>query len=108
MTVALVLFVILLIVSVVWALGDSLAGGAVIFLAGTVVLCICWALIAGPVSSFQKDKCQTKAEGYGLERSDWSVRFKCRVYLPGGQLVPEDRIRITVDGQIIVGDSDDG
>lgn len=61
-----------------------------------------WALLAGPYSNFQKDICQDKAQGYGLEHSEWSFRLSCRVSLPSGQLVPEDRIRITSDGDIIV------
>jgi len=65
-----------------------------------------WVVFAWPYSSYQKDVCQQRAEGYGLERSQWSVRHDCRVYLPGGELVPENRIRITTDGQIIVTDDE--
>ena len=70
--------------------------------AGVVLLV--WFICALPYSNWQKDTCQNKAEGYGLEQSEWSFRYDCRVYLDTGQLVPESRIRITSDGQIVVTD----
>lgn len=84
---------------------DWTAGAAGLFVSAALVLVV-WGLIHFPGSAYWSDSCDRKAEGYGLEDHDWSIRFGCRVYLPGGQLVPEDRIRITTDGQIIV--SDDG
>lgn len=69
-----------------------------------------WGILAGPYSSHQKRNCAEMARGYGLdpELADWSFKFECRVTLPGGQLVPEDRIRITSDGEIIVSGDDEG
>lgn len=80
-----------------WDAGPLVLGGACVAL-----VLVIWFMVAVPLSSFQRDKCQERADGYGLEDSDWSIRHNCRVRLPAGQLVPESRIRITSDGQIIV------
>jgi hypothetical protein len=90
----------------VWIANDDWAEGA--WVGGLLVaaVLVVWGIVAYPVSSYQADVCQQKAEGYGLEGSDWSFRHNCRVYLPTGQLVPEGRIRITTDGQIVVVDDD--
>lgn len=69
----------------------------------TVGILVIWLLVAVPFSNYARNNCEALADGYGLDY-DWSIRRSCRVYLPSGQLVPEDRIRITSDGQITVVD----
>lgn len=103
MTIVLVLVLIIIGICSIWGIVERDPEGAA-WLAGicTFAVMLLWALIAGPMSTYKQNKCEDLAEGYGLERSDWSIRLGCRVYLPTGQLVPEDRIRITSDGQIFV------
>jgi len=85
------------------ALGAAgVALGCCLALVGAV-----WSIAAHIVSPYQDTKCQQKADAYGLEDGDWSMRFGCRVRLATGQVVPEDRIRITTDGQIVVSDEED-
>ncbi|HJS83690.1 MAG TPA: hypothetical protein VJ742_12730 [Nitrososphaera sp.] len=88
---------------VYWA-DEDLAGAVrmtAIFVIGVLA---CWIVVAWLWSPYQKNICQGKAEGYKLEDSDWSFRYDCRVKLSSGQWVPEERIRITTDGQIVVTD----
>lgn len=67
----------------------------------TAVVLVIWFLVAVPVSTYNRNNCQRIADGYGMDDYDWSFRSGCRIQIPTGQLVPEDRIRITSDGQIV-------
>jgi membrane protein YdbS with pleckstrin-like domain len=89
---------------VLWWADNDFVGALVVWAVIVAAIVVVWLVVAFPYSGYQKDVCQQKAEGYGLERSQWSIRHGCRVYLPTGQLVPESRIRITSDGQIVVVD----
>lgn len=102
MTIALVLIAIIAAVMTLWWFVERDPDAVPFAVAGAIAVLVVWALIAWPMSAYKANKCQDLAEGYGLDRSDWSIRLGCRVYLPTGQLVPEDRIRITSDGQIVV------
>lgn len=76
-----------------------------VFLTLAAVILGVWGVVHFPMSSYNRANCERVADGYQLEY-DWSIRSNCRLYLPSGQLVPEDRVRITSDGQIIVSDGD--
>ena len=85
-----------------WAEEDIVSGALTAAVSAAVVLGI-WAVIAHVVSPYNQDKCEESAAGYGIEEANWSFKHKCRVKLPSGHTVREDRIRITSDGKLFVG-----
>lgn len=63
------------------------------------IVFVVWFVAAVPVSALERSSCRREAAGYGLDY-DWSFRNGCRIELPTGQLVPDENIRITSDGEI--------
>jgi hypothetical protein len=102
-----ILLLLVLLVGVFYTVSDLRVGATTSALDSAVatvvaigIIGLVWVVIAGPVSSYKDDICGQKAEGYGLDRHDWSIRHGCRVYLHDGTLVPEDKIRVTIDGEV--------
>lgn len=92
---------VLISVGVGWYSDEGFVPYAVMFGTCIVLILIVWAVAVLIIQPFNEGKCDRKAEGYELE-SEWDFRLGCRVYLPTGQLVPIDAIRITSDGRITV------
>lgn len=83
-----------------WTPLEGLRSGAGVLAVCVGVVMVVWAFVAWPLSTFSENSCRNEADGYNLDY-DWSIRNGCRVYLPSGQLVPLDNIRVTSDGDII-------
>lgn len=81
---------------------EALRSGGIVAAFGAAAVLAVWFIVAVPISTYNRNVCKREADGYQLGY-DWSLRNGCRIELPSGQLVPSSKIRITSDGEIVVG-----